>query len=813
MSDSRKIIEPSKLLHQSAEAPAIEHDQQEHLGQELKTVPLLPLKNVVMLPKSIIPIIVGRDISIEAVERALQADKEIFITTQKNSSQENPTLDDVYHVGTQATILQVVRMPNGALKILAEGICRAKAIAAESRNGCLMALVKNLDTDFGNAVEIKAAWRQLAQVYSIYAQLNDKAPAELLLNVSTNEETHDAVDSIAVHVQLSATERQEILEKINLFERIITLCSLLERETEILKTEQRIRGRIQSQVEQNQKEFYLNEQIKAIHKELGRDDLAAEIADLRSKIDSLGLSTEAELRAERELSRLEQMSPLSPEASVSRSYLDWLANIPWKRTNKDRVSLVQAERLLENSHAGLKKPKERVLEFIAAKKFTKDLKKSPIICLVGPPGVGKTSLASSIAKSLGRPFVRISLGGVKDESEIRGHRRTYIGALPGKVIHAMRKSKVINPVILFDEVDKMSSDFAGDPASALLEVLDPEQNKAFVDHYLDVEYDLSQVMFIATANSYDAIPYPLLDRMEIIGLSGYTDAEKVIIARQFLIPKNLKAYGLMARQCKIPNDSLLTIVCDYTKEAGVRQLDRAIAKLCRKTIQVLLQDYAPASVSVTKKRLIEWLGNQKYRKTSLTKEEQHIGLATGLAWTELGGDVLEIETTILQGKGNVTLTGQLGEVMQESAQAALSFIRSRSDQLKLPRNFHTNKDIHIHIPEGATPKDGPSAGITICTALISALTGTQVRKDVAMTGEITLRGRVLAIGGLKEKLLAAKQHNMKLVLIPEENKDDLEEILKETELGELKTETVSSMDAVIKHVFLKSPRKQLRSKA
>ncbi len=613
------------------------------------------------------------------------------------------------------------------------------------------------------------------------------------------------VDTTAVHLNLSFEERQNILELLDLKKRLLKISTALKKEIEILETEQRIRGHIQTQVDKNQREYYLNEQIKAIQKELGREDQHGELMQLRDKIKALKPTKEALEKVDKELKRLEQMPPLSSEAVVSRHYIDWIASLPWSKESKDRISLEQAERILNAHHAGLKKAKDRIIEFLAAKKFSKVLDRSPIICLVGPPGVGKTSLGKSIADSLGREFVRIALGGIKDEAEIRGHRRTYIGALPGKIIQAMKKASTVNPVILLDEIDKMAMDNHGDPASALLEVLDPEQNKGFVDHFLDLEYDLSHVMFIATANHIDGIPYPLFDRMEVISLSGYTTPEKLDIARNFLIPKNLKEYSLTARQFKITPEIVSLIINDYTKEAGVRQLERVIAKIMRKGIQVLLKDKDIKTITVTPALIREWLGNPIFKRQQVETEEK-IGLATGLAWTELGGDVLETEVSIVPGKGTLTLTGQLGDVMQESAQAALSYIRSKTSELSISSKFNNIKDIHIHFPEGATPKDGPSAGITMCAALVSALTKNPIKPHVAMTGEITLRGRVIGIGGVKEKLLAAKQHGMNLVIVPKENEDDVNEARKD--LGnsfDCEVLFVSTMDEVLKAVLKNNP--------
>ncbi|BDC34723.1 Lon protease [Candidatus Dependentiae bacterium Noda2021] len=767
------------------------------------TLALLPLKNVVILPKSIIPIIVGRQSSIQAVEYALKHNQTLFISAQKDSRVENPTADDVFTYGTRSSILQVMRMPNGSLKLLAEGICRTRIISSQEVDGFIEVACEDIPTtSVEENVEVEAIWRKLKTLYASYAQLKENVPADLITMVKTPQDMDYISDTIAVQIRnLSFNDRQKLLETVDLQERMILLCAFLSKEIEILETEQRISGRIQTQVEKSQKEYYLTEKMKAIQKELGRDDQSAEIAQIRTKIKTLGLTKEATEKVEKELRKLEQMPPLSSEAVVSRNYVDWIISLPWKKFSKDAISLTHAEEILSQNHAGLHKAKDRIIEFLAAKKFSKVLTRSPIICLVGPPGVGKTSLAASIAKSLGREFQRISLGGVKDEAEIRGHRRTYIGALPGKILQAMKRAKTVNPVILLDEIDKMGRDMHGDPAAALLEVLDPEQNKTFVDHYLDIEYDLSKVMFIATANMLEGIPYPLFDRMEIISLSGYTEDEKVAIAQQFLIPKSLEEYGLTGAQFKIGGHELRIIINDYTKESGVRQLERTLAKLMRKSIQLILKDKNLNEIVITDKLIKEWLGNPKFKKTSLSLKKERIGLATGLAWTEVGGDVLEIETTVLNGKGGLTLTGQLGDVMQESAHAALSYIRSRADELGLKSSFYTTKDIHIHIPEGATPKDGPSAGITICTAVISALINKPIINDLAMTGEITLQGRVLAVGGLKEKLLAAKQHDIKTAIVPQENFDEIQEVLKEANLTDIKIVYASNMDEVLATAF------------
>ena len=778
-------------------------------------LPLLPLKNVVLLPKSIIPIIVGRSSSIEAVEYALKNDKIMFVASQKHPDTEHPTSEDIYSYGTRSKILQVMRMPNKALKILVEGICRAKIIDTTPIDTFIGVSYEDLELKGTTKTkEFEALWRHVKTLYTQYTQLNDRAPQDPIQSVSTVEDIDYSADTIAVNLNLSFDDRQKILEQPNLKKRLFLIAQLLQKEIDLLETEKRIQSQVQKQVEKNQREYYLNEQIKAIHKELGRDDHLAEINELRSTVKKLGLPKEVAVKCEKELSKLEQMQPFSAEAVVSRTYLDWIVSLPWNKLSKDSISLPQAEKILNNSHAGLKQPKERILEFVAAKKFSKTLEKAPIICFVGPPGVGKTSLAKSISESLGREFVRISLGGVKDEAEIRGHRRTYIGALPGKIIQAMKKAKSVNPVVLLDEIDKLSHDLTGDPASALLEVLDPEQNNTFTDHYLDVEYDLSKVMFITTANFFENIPYPLLDRMEIINLSGYTEEEKLAIAKKFLIPKQLKEHSLTKPQFKVSDEHLLHLIDHYTKEAGVRQLERLIAKLMRKTIQELLKN-KKKSVTISEKNILEWLGHPKFKPTSLDSGKGMIGLATGLAWTECGGDVLEIETTLLPGKGGLTLTGQLGEVMQESAQAGLSYIKSKASELGIKKTLLA-REMHMHLPEGATPKDGPSAGITMTCSLISTLLKEAVNPKIALTGEITLRGRVLAVGGLKEKILAAKRYGMKKVILPKESFEEVQDDLKDVNHG-VELVYVSHMDEVLKEAFpaniFKKAKKAVKVKA
>lgn len=779
------------------------------LGLLDKALPILPLKNIVVLPTSIVPIIVGRKSSIEAVEYALKHNnKTIFVTAQKDPDIEHPVPSDIFEYGTKATILQMMKLPNNSLKILVEGISRTKMIDTFKTKSFTCAVIEDIPAKNTTPIETEANWRYLKQTYIAYTKLNTKIPADLTETAFTVSEQETIIDTIAIHINLSFLDRQKILETLDLAERIALVTIMLKKEMIILKTEEKIKNRIQTQVEKNQREYYLSEQIKAIHKELGRDDHSNEIDLLRQKVKTLKLPVEALEKVNKELGRLEQMPAVSAETTVSKHYIDWILSLPWHKKSKDTISLTRAETILNQDHAHLSKVKERILEFVAAKKYAQNLKKSPTICLVGPPGVGKTSLAQSIASCLGREFARISFGGVKDEAEIRGHRRTYIGALPGKIIHAMKKVKTLNPVILLDEIDKLSHDVSGDPAAALLEVLDPEQNKTFMDHFLDTEYDLSQVMFIATANSTDTIPYALFDRMELISLSGYTEEEKVAIAQNFLIPKQLKEYSLNKKQVKIEKSILKQTITEYTREAGVRQLDRLIAKLMRKSIQEFLKNTEQKSVHITTEKLTSWLGNEKIKKTELSKTKNMPGIATGLAWTELGGEVLEIEVNVLPGKGNFTLTGQLGEVMQESAQAALSYVRSKAQLFGIKKSVFSEKDIHLHLPEGATPKDGASAGITMTTALVSALTEIPLNPNTAMTGEVTLRGRVLAIGGLKEKLLAAKQYEATNIILPIANKPDIEDLKKE--IQGLNIFFAEHMDDVLQYALVKNPINPLK---
>lgn len=768
-------------------------------------LPVLPLKNLITLPKSIIPVVVGRDISIKAVDYALNANKELFVTAQRATEIENPTMDDLFHIGTRSSILQVERMQNGTMRLLVEGIARSEVVQVVRTDDFFGVLATDLiPQQLPGTSKNVALWRSLVALFKEYVGLNPKLSTDVLSLFRGIEDLDYLADTVAVQMQLDFDERREILELVDVKKRANKLILLLKAEIEILKAEKSIRKRVQSQVEKHQKDYYLNEQLRAIQRELGREDYQQEISDLRAKAKKAKLPKEAAEKVETELKRLEQMQPTSPEATVSRNYVEWIIALPWHKKTEDKVTMEQAEELLNNSHAGMKKPKERIVEFLAARKFAgAALSKSPIVCLVGPPGVGKTSLALSIAKSLGREMIRISLGGMRDEAEIRGHRRTYIGAMPGKIVQSMRKAGVINPVIVLDEIDKMAQDFRGDPASALLEVLDPEQNKDFSDYFLELGYDLSKVMFIATANVVDNIPYPLLDRMDMITLSGYTENEKVEIARSFLLPKLLKEHALKKEQIILSDVLLRKIIDEYTKEAGVRSLERILAKLMRKSIQQLLAKKTLKKVEITDELVEKWFGVPPFKRDD-RKNEEATGLVTGLAWTEVGGDTLDIEVAILKGKGALTLTGQLGEVMQESAQAAMSYIRSREKVLGLKDGFYSDVDAHMHIPEGGIPKDGPSAGITIVTALVSALTKIPVRADIAMTGEVTLRGRVLAIGGLKEKLLAAIRLGIKTVIVPKPNARDVKEFEAELE-DKLKIIFVENMDEVLAAALTKSP--------
>lgn len=757
-------------------------------------VPLLPLRDVVVYPHMVIPLFVGREKSIEALEAAMQVDKKVLLLAQKNPADDEPTVQGLYSIGTLATILQMLRLPDGTVKLLVEGEKRAKVESIDLQEGYNKATIIILDEQVLDADKSQVVNRTLVSQFEHYVQLGKKVPAEVLSSLGDITDTGRLVDTIAVHMSLKVDQKQQILETIDLATRVDYVLSQLDTEVELLQLEKRIRARVKKQMERSQREYYLNEQMKAIQKELGSsEDGTNEIEDLTERIAKSGMSKEALDKAHIELNKLKQMPPMSAEATVVRSYLDALINVPWKHKSKVRLDLPKAEQILEEDHYGLEEVKERILEYLAVQKRVKKLK-GPILCLVGPPGVGKTSLASSIARATNRKFVRMALGGVRDEAEIRGHRRTYIGSMPGRIIQKMTKIAVRNPLFLLDEVDKMSSDMRGDPASALLEVLDPEQNHNFNDHYLEVDYDLSDVMFVCTSNSMN-IPAPLLDRMEIIRLPGYTEDEKVNIAQRYLAPKEIEANGLKVKEIKIEEATLRDIIRYYTREAGVRDLQRQIAKICRKVVRKNINLTKPKVTKIKPTDLEELLGVRKYHYGKAEQQDQ-VGQVTGLAWTQVGGELLTIEAVVVDGKSQTIRTGSLGDVMLESITAALTVVRSRANALGLASNFYEKKDIHIHIPEGATPKDGPSAGIGMCTALVSALTNIPVKADVAMTGEITLRGEVLAIGGLKEKLLAARRGGIKTVIIPHENVRDLKE-MPDNILSDLQIKPVKWIDEVL----------------
>lgn len=737
-------------------------------------LPLLPLRDVVVYPHMVIPLFVGREKSIKALEAAMAGDKQIMLVSQKNASDDAPDLEDIFDIGTVATILQLLKLPDGTVKVLVEGNERARVDNFVEYEHHLAAKVMILRGETLTERELEVLTRSLVSQFEQYVKLSKKVPPEVLSSVSSIEEPGRLGDTVAAHLALKLEEKQKILEMVELRERLEYLMAMMEAEIDLLQVEKRIRGRVKKQMEKSQREYYLNEQIKAIQKELGEmDESGGEIESLEKKIDSSGMHKEAKKKAKAELNKLKMMSPMAAEATVIRSYIDWIVSVPWKEKSKVRHDINKGQDILDADHYGLEEIKDRILEYLAVQSRVKKLN-GPILCLVGPPGVGKTSLGKSIAKATNRKFVRMALGGVRDEAEIRGHRRTYIGSMPGKIIQKMSKVGVRNPLFLLDEIDKMGSDMRGDPASALLEVLDPEQNNTFSDHYLEVDYDLSEVMFVCTSNSMN-IPSPLLDRMEVIRIPGYTEDEKLRIAQQYLIPKARENNGLSAEEIVFEEDAIRDLVRYYTKEAGVRNLEREINKVCRKVVKEHVTDKTQDSELIKPERLEHYSGVRKYN-FGRAGEENRVGQVTGLAWTSFGGELLSIEAAAMKGKGRYTTTGSLGDVMQESIQAALTVVRSRAAMLGIKSGFHRTNDLHIHVPEGATPKDGPSAGIGMCTALVSVLTGIPVRADVAMTGEITLRGEVLPIGGLKEKLLAAQRGGIKLVIIPKENERDLKEV-------------------------------------
>lgn len=763
---------------------------------ESQELPVLPLRDVVVYPHMVLPLFVGRQKSIKALEAAMVSDKQILLVAQKRADDDDPSLEDIYDIGTVSTVLQLLKLPDGTVKVLVEGSERGIVSRYDFHDDYIIAETKPLLSESKAPREIDILARSLMSQFDQYVKLNKKIPPEILTSLSSIEEPGRLADTIAAHLSLKIEEKQKVLETVELRDRLESLMAFLESEIDLLQVEKRIRGRVKRQMEKSQREYYLNEQMKAIQKEMGElGEEHNEIEELENAINKAGMPKEAKEKANAELNKLKMMSPMSAEATVLRNYLDWMVRTPWKKRSKVRYDLEEAQTVLDADHYGLEKVKERITEYLAVQQRVKKLK-GPILCLVGPPGVGKTSLGQSIANATGRQFVRIALGGVRDEAEIRGHRRTYIGSMPGKIIQKLAKVGVRNPLVMLDEVDKMAMDFRGDPASALLEVLDPEQNNTFSDHYLEVDYDLSDVMFIATANSLE-IPPALLDRMEVIRLAGYTEAEKVSISFRHLLPKQIEANGLSDDEINISEGAVTDIIRYYTREAGVRNLEREISKICRKVVkEILAQKGAKKKkISVTHRNIEKYLGVKQFRY-GLAEETDQVGQVTGLAWTSVGGELLTIEATVVPGKGKTTYTGQLGDVMQESIQAAYTVVRSRADSFGISKEQLESTDIHVHVPEGATPKDGPSAGVGMCTALVSALANIPVRCDVAMTGEITLRGKVLPIGGLKEKLLAAHRGKIKHVVIPEENKRDLDDI-PENIKKDLNIHTASWIDEVL----------------
>ena len=759
-------------------------------------VPLLPLRDIIVFPHMVVPLFVGRQRSIKALEEATQKQSLIFLSSQKDAKTNDPTEEDIYKIGTLGSVVQMLKLPDGTVKVLIEGKRRARVARFVANPDFFLVDVEEAPEVVERNTEVEALVREVHTTFENYVKLKKKIPPEMVMSVSSIDDPGRLADTIVAHLGIKLEDRQNLLETFNASERLEKVLGHMRAEIEILEVERRIRSRVKKQMERSQKEYYLNEQMRAIQKELGeKDEFKNEIQEIEEKLKQKKLSAEAKDKVEKELKKLKMMSPMSAEATVVRNYIDWILSLPWNEFTDDKLDINEAERVLEEDHYGLEKVKERILEYLAVQSLVGKIK-GPILCLVGPPGVGKTSLGRSIARATGRKFVRVSLGGVRDEAEIRGHRRTYIGALPGKIVQSMKKAGSSNPVFLMDEIDKMSTDFRGDPSSALLEVLDPEQNTSFNDHYLDLDYDLSKVMFITTANTLDRIPRPLQDRMEIIRIAGYTELEKLSIAKKYLMEKQKESNGLTTDNVVFTDNALLGVIRHYTKEAGVRNLEREIAAICRKVAVEVVRKDRNAHIQVGSKSLHKYLGPIKFRYGK-AEAEVKIGVTTGLAWTELGGELLATEVTIMPGKGQLIITGKLGDVMQESAQAAMSYVRSRAAELGLERDFYQKLDVHIHVPEGAIPKDGPSAGITMATSLVSALMKMPVYNDLAMTGEITLRGNVLPIGGLKEKVLAAHRAGIKKVLIPAENEKDIEEI-PSTVLKTVEIELVSHMDQVLR---------------
>jgi ATP-dependent Lon protease len=761
--------------------------------QEMRRVPMMPVRDMVIFPQQMTPFIVGREASVRALEEALASDKKIFLSTQHDASVDDPKPEEIYAVGTLANIVQSVKLPDGNIKVLVEGVERARALSIATEEGFFRATIRLLGQRIEDSPQVKQMVEKVTGLYEQFIKLSQSLNYDTMIAAARGDDPSRLSDTIAANLQLPVDEKQDLLETVDPLERLNRIGEILEIELEKLNVDRNINTRVKRQMERAQKEYYLNEKLKAIQKELGRGE-KSETDELKKKIDASGMPKDVHEKAVQELKRLELMPPMSAESTVSRNYLDWLIAVPWKKRSKEIRDIKAAEKVLNEEHYGLEKIKDRILEFLAVRQLVKNPKGS-ILCFVGPPGVGKTSLAMSIGHATGRKFVRVSLGGVRDEAEIRGHRRTYIGALPGQIIQMMKKAATVNPIFVLDEVDKMSTDFRGDPSAALMEVLDPELNNAFTDHYLDVEYDLSKVMFVCTANVLHTIPQPLQDRMEILRLPGYTEQEKMEIATRFLVKRAREVTGLTEKNLKFTEEGLLHIIRHYTHEAGVRNLEREIQNIARKMARKVVTDGADSSVEINAENVKDFLGVLKYREFWLEKQNE-VGLTTGLAWTEVGGSVLATEATLMEGKGRLTLTGKLGDVMQESAQAAMSYVRSRSNLLGLPRDFYRTIDIHVHVPEGAIPKDGPSAGITICTSIVSALTKIPVRCDVTMTGEITLRGKVLPIGGVKEKLLAAHRMGLRTVVLPKDNEKDQADIPQEI-LSSLTIHFVETMDEVL----------------
>ncbi|MFZ0336121.1 MAG: endopeptidase La [Candidatus Acidiferrales bacterium] len=760
---------------------------------ELKRVPMMPVREIVIFPQMMNPFIVGREASVRALEEALAGEKKIFLATQHDASVDDPRPDEIYQVGTLANIVQSVKLPDGNIKVLVEGAERAKIVQITNDEGFFRATVRVIPVKTEPSPQLEQAASRVTGLFEQYVKLSQSLNYDTMIAAVRVDDPAKLGDAIASNLQIPVEEKQELLEIFDPLERLGRIAEILEAETEKLNVDRSINTRVKRQMERAQKEYYLNEKLKAIQKELGRGE-AGELDQLKKKIETSGMPKEVQEKALQELKRLEMMPPMSAESTVSRNYLDWMLAVPWKKRSREIRDIKRADQILNEDHYGLEKIKERILEFLAVRQLVKNPKGS-ILCFVGPPGVGKTSLAMSIGKATGRKFVRVSLGGVRDEAEIRGHRRTYIGALPGQIIQMMRKAGTVNPVFVLDEVDKMSTDFRGDPSAALMEVLDPELNHAFTDHYLDVEYDLSKVMFVCTANVLHTIPQPLQDRMEVLRLPGYTEQEKLEIAKRFLVPKQREANGITEQNISFTEEGILHLIRHYTHEAGVRNLEREIANICRKVARKLVAEKTLDKVNIMPSNISDYLGVIKFRDT-LAEKKNEVGLAVGLAWTEVGGQVLSTEATLMQGKGRLTLTGKLGDVMQESAQAAMSYVRSRSHLFGLSKDFYRHLDIHVHVPEGAIPKDGPSAGITLCTSIASALTHIPVRCDLAMTGEITLRGKVLPIGGVKEKLLAAHRLGLRTVILPRDNEKDLADVPPEIQ-AQLSVKFVETMDEVL----------------